>query len=47
MTTEPRRRWGALRGILGGLLGLATEALAVGAGVAMALALAALVLWVA
>jgi hypothetical protein len=47
MVTEPRRRWGALRGVLGAVLGLGVEALAVGVFILAALAVAAFVLWVA
>ena len=46
MTVEPRRRWGALRGVLGGLLGLVVEVLVVGAFILVALVVAAFVLWV-
>jgi hypothetical protein len=45
MGTEPRRPWRAVRGVLGGVLGLAVEALAVGLAIVAALVVAALVLW--
>ena len=47
MAAEQRRPWGALRGILGGVLGLVVEACAVGVMVLAAWAVAAFVLWVA
>lgn len=46
MTVEPRRRWGALRGVLGGLSLLAVEMLVVGVFILVALAVAAFALWV-
>ena len=46
MVAEPRRHWGALRGVLGGVLGLGVEVLTVGVCILTALAVAAFVLWV-
>lgn len=47
MPAEPRRIWLPGRGFLGGVLGVVVELVAVGCLVAVALAVAALALWVA
>ena len=47
MTSDTRRRWGALRDALGAALDLAVEALFIGVFILVALAVAAFVLWVA